>query len=166
MPYNKNFEFTCGVKGFHHYSHHWHPETDQILNCCHERNNPFDRFATKFCEAGKEEKIGHIAMEISRVTKCFMDRGATVTAQLTGVHYQGLPLLVQRGLETPCQITVTISGTVSNLLCIEKYKEIVTDRFIEPKNEEIMGSFIQVINDAPLPVPASPQKEESRKEEN
>ena len=44
----------------------------------HERNNPFDRFAIKFCEAGKEETIGHIPMEISRVTKYFMDRGATV----------------------------------------------------------------------------------------
>ena len=166
MSYNKIFEFTCGVKGFHHYRHHWHPEPDQILNCYHEGNNPFDRFATKFCEAGKEERIGHIAMEISRVTKYFMDRSATVTAQLTGVHYQGLPLLVQGGLEAPCQITVTIPGTVSNPLCTEKYKEIVTDCFIEPKNEEIMGSFIQAINDALLPVPASPQKEESSKEEN
>ena len=32
---------------------------------------------------------------------------------------------------------------------MEKYKDIVTDRYIEPKNEEIMGSFIQAINDAP-----------------
>ena len=55
-----------------------------FLNCYHERNNPFDRLIIKFCKAGKEETIGHIPMEISRVTKYFMDRGATVTAQLTG----------------------------------------------------------------------------------
>ena len=91
-----------------------------------------------------------------------MDRGATVTAQLTGFHYRRSSL-VQEGLEIPCKITVTISGTVSNLLCMEKYKDIVTDRYIEPKNEEIMGSFIQAINDAPLLVPASPKKKKVEK---
>ena len=127
------------------------------MNCYHERYNPFDRFIIKFCKAGKEETIRHIPMEISRVTKYFMDWGATVTAQLTGVRYRRSSLK-QGGLEIPCKIMVTISGTVSNLLCIEKYKDIVTDRYIEPKNEEIMGSFIQAINDAPLPVSASPKK--------
>ena len=74
MTYNKIFEFTCAVRGFHHYRHHWHLEPDQILNCYHESNNPFDRFAIKFCETRKEETIGHIPMEIFRVTKYFMDR--------------------------------------------------------------------------------------------
>ena len=54
MAYNKIFEFTCAVRGFHHYRHHWNSEPDQILNCYHERNNSLDRFAIKFCEAGKE----------------------------------------------------------------------------------------------------------------
>ena len=88
----------------------------------------------------KEETIGHILMEISRVKKYFIDRGATVTAQLTGFHYRRSPL-VQGGLEIPCKITVTISETVSNLLCMEN-ADIVTDRYIETKNEEIMDSFI------------------------
>ena len=44
---------------------------------------------------------------------------------------------------------------------MEKYKDIVTDRHIEPKNEEIIGSIIQGINDAPLPVPASPKKKKT-----
>ena len=56
---------------------------------------------------------------------------------------------------------VTISETVSNRFCVEKYKDIVTDRYIEPKKEEIMGSIIQGINDAPLPVPASPKKKKT-----
>ena len=87
MAYKNIFEFTCALTDFHHYCHHWHPEPHQILNCYHKRNNSFDRFAIKFCKAGKEETIGHIPMKISRVTKYFMDRDATVTAQLTGVHY-------------------------------------------------------------------------------
>ena len=101
-------------------------------------------------------------METSRVTKYFLDRGPAVIVQLKGVHYQRSPL-VQGGLEIPCKITVTMSGTVSNLLCMQKYKDIVTDCYIEPKNEKIMGSFIQAINDTPLPVPASPKKKKVKK---
>ena len=41
---------------------------------------------------------------------------------------------------------------------MEKYKDIVTDRYIEPKNEEIMGSFIQAINDAPLQYQLLPKR--------
>ena len=70
------------------------PRTRPHLNCYHERNNPFDRFAIKYYEVGKEEMIGHLPMEISWVRKYFMDRGATVTAQLTGVYY-GRSFLVQ-----------------------------------------------------------------------
>ena len=162
MACNKIFEFRCAMSGFHRYRHHWHPEPNQILNCYHERNNPFHRFAIKFCEVGKEEMIGRIPMEISWVTKYFMDRGATVTAQLTGVYY-GRSLLVHGVLEIPCKIMVTISETVSNLLCMEKYKDIVAERYIESKNEEIMGSIIQAINDAPLPVPASPKEKKVEK---
>ena len=104
-------------------------------------------------------------MEISRVMKYFMDKGAIAVAQLMGVHYRRSPL-IQGGLEILCKITVTISRTVSNLFCMEKYKDIVTDYYIEPKSEETMGSFIQATNDAPLLVPASPKKKEIRKGEN
>ena len=57
---------------------------------------------------------------------------ATVTDQLTGVHCRRSPL-VQGGLEIPCKIFLTISGTVSNLLCMEKHKDIINGRYIQPK---------------------------------
>ena len=113
MAYNKIFEFTSAMRGFRHYRHYWHLEAHQILNY-HERNNPFDCFAIKFCQVGKEEMTSHIPMEISRMTKYFLDRGPAVIVQLTGVHYQRSPLI--QGLKIPCKITVTMSGTVSNLL--------------------------------------------------
>lgn len=75
------------------------------------------------CEIGKEVTIGHMPIEISRVTKFFIDRGATITAQLVGNHYRRSPL-VQGGLEIPCKVTAMILGTASNLLCMEKYKEL------------------------------------------
>ena len=37
------------------------------------------------------------------------------------------------------------------------------EKYIEPNNEEIMGWLIQAINDAPLPVPASPKKKKLKK---
>ena len=162
MAYNKEFEFSCTVRDYHYYRSIWDPEPEQILNCYHERNNPFDRCAIKCCEIGKKVTIGHMPIEISRVTKFFIDRGATITAQLVGNHYGRSPL-VQGGLEIPCKITATIPGTVSNLLCMEKYKELVTNLYIEPKNEEVLGSFLRPRNDVPLTTPTSPKKKKVEK---
>jgi len=49
----------------------------------YEERNPFDRYAIKVYEIGNETPVGHLPREISRVTKFFMDRGATIEADLT-----------------------------------------------------------------------------------
>ena len=82
-----------------------------------------------------------------------MDRGATATATLTSKHYRRSPL-VQRGLEIPCKVSVTMPGTVSNLLVLEKYWQLVEDLYTEPKNEEIFGSFLHAIVTDQRPPPA------------
>ena len=69
---------------------------------------------------GKEIPVGHLPKDISRATKYLLDRGATATAMLTSKHYRRSPL-VQRGLNTPCKVSVTMPGIVSNLLVLEKY---------------------------------------------
>ena len=38
---------------------------------------------------------------------------------------------------------VKIPGTCINILRMEKYKQLVQQLYIEPKNEEILGSFLQ-----------------------
>ena len=81
-----------------------------------------------------------------------MDRGATATATLTSKHYRRSPL-VQRGLDIPCKVSVTMPGTVSNLLVLEKYWQLV-DLYTEPKNEEILGSFLNAIVTDQRPPPA------------
>ena len=53
------------------------------------------------CEIGNETPVGHLPMEISRTTKFLIDRGATVTAELTSDHYRRSPL-IQGGIEIPC----------------------------------------------------------------
>ena len=141
MAYVKIFEFTAAVRGYHHYRKYWNPEPEQVLNCYHERNNAFDRFAIKVCEIGNETPVGHLPMEIARATKFFIDRGATVIAQLTSDHYRRPPL-IQGGIEIPCKVTAKISGTVINLLIMEKYIQLVQELYTEPKDEEVLGSFL------------------------
>ena len=103
-----------------------------------------DRFAIKVCEFRKEIPVGHLPKEISRVMKYLLDRGATATRTLTGEHYRRSPL-VQGGLEILCKVNVTMPGTVTNLLVLEKYWPLVEKLYTEPKNEEILGSFLYAI---------------------
>ena len=73
-------------------------------------------------------------------------------------HYRRSPL-VQGGLEIPCKVSVTIIGIVNNLLVLEKYLQLVEELYIEPKNEEILGSFLHVA----LEEPAKKKTKKSRK---
>ena len=139
----KTFQFTAAVRGFHYYKRFWNPEPEETLNCSHELNNPFDFFAIKVCSISNDEIVGHLPMEISRVTKFLIDRGAKVTTTLTSTNYRRSPL-VQGGLEISCLVKVTMSGTVFNQLLMERYKQIVCERYIEPKDEEIIGTFLHV----------------------
>ena len=82
-------------------------------------------------------------MEISRVTKFLLDRGAHVSAKLTSTHYRRSPL-VRGCIEIPCVVTVPVSGTVINQLLMERYKQLVKTLYMEPKEEEILGTFLQL----------------------
>ena len=45
-------------------------------------------------------------------------------------------------MEIACKVTVSILGTCINLLLVERYKKLVEDTYTEPKNEEILGSYL------------------------
>ena len=59
------------------------------------------------------EIVGHLPMEISRITKFIIDRGAQVAVKIRGRHYRRSPL-VQGGLEVPCEIKITMVGSIIN----------------------------------------------------
>ena len=141
----KYFQFSAAVRGFHYYRKSWLPEPEQTLNCFHEEGNTFDRFAIKVYEKDKNEIVGHLPMEISRVTKFLLDGGANVFAKLTSTHYRRSPL-VQGGIEIPCAVTVSMPGSVINQLLMERYKQLVETLYTEPKEEEILGTFLQLEN--------------------
>ena len=69
--------------------------------------------------------------------KFFVDSGAIVSAQLTSEHYRRSPI-VQGGIESH-----KIPGTCVNILLMEKYKQLMQQLYIEPKNEETLGSFLK-----------------------
>ena len=136
MTCNKVFELSVAVRDYHYYRF-WIPQKDQIFECFFETHNPFDCFAIKVCEVGNENAVGHLPREISCVTKFFVDSGAIVSAQLTSENYRRSPI-AQGGMESQ-----TIPSACVNILLMEKYKQLMQQLYIAPKNEKTLGSFLQ-----------------------
>ena len=98
MAFNKVFEFTAAVRGFHYFKSIWQPMENEVLDRLFENGNVYDMFAVKTCdESGR--MVGHLPRELSRITKFIIDRGAKSTAQLLGTHYRRSPL-IKGGLES------------------------------------------------------------------
>ena len=78
-----------------------------------------------------------------------------LTAKVCGKHYRRSPL-IHGGLEVPCQVTVSMPGSIVNHL-------LLRELYIEPKDEEIMGTFLSVMNESAIEVePSQPRKERSK----
>ena len=114
MANNKSIIFSAAVRGFHVYKASWKPKKDELLECSHEKDNPYDPFSIKVCKPDSPAEIaGHLPMEISRITKFIIDRGAQVPVKIRGGHYKRGPL-IQGGLEVPCDIKITMVGSIIN----------------------------------------------------
>ena len=148
----KVLRFSAAIRGFHYYQRIENEE----LNCLHEQGNAFDIFAIKtICQNGKI--VGHLPREISRITKFILDRGARVNAVLTSNHYRR-SLLVQGGLEIPCEVTIRMPATIKNHMVVDRFKELLNEFYTEPHEEEILGSFSAIsphvdIDEQPRTVP-------------
>ena len=71
-------------------------------------------------------------MEISRITKYLLDRGARIDAKLSKTHNRTSPL-VQGGLGIPCTLIIRMPGTVKSNELIKKYIELFEARYEEPQ---------------------------------
>lgn len=140
MAFNKVFEYTAAVRGFHYFKTFWQPKEKELLSCHFENGNNYDMFAIKTCDE-EGRMVGHLPREVSRITKFIIDRGAKVTVELLGTHYRRSPL-VKGGLEIPCKVSVSMSGTCVNLLLLERYKQLTEELYLEPKEEIVLGSFL------------------------
>ena len=78
----------------------------------HETDNDYDLFAIKICQEAEfhPQIVGHLPLEMSWFTRFLLDRGATITATLSSMHYRRLPL-VQGGLEIPYVVNAKLIGT-------------------------------------------------------
>ena len=130
---NKNLVFTAAVRGFHVYKINWKPQEGELLKCAHEVDNPYDMFSMKICKPDSNEIVGHLPMEISRITKFILDRGAVCNIKIRGKHYRRSPL-VQGGLEIPCDVTISMIGGVVNHLLLAKYESLLKELYVEPKD--------------------------------
>ena len=120
----------------------WKPEEEEILESLHEENNPYDVFSIKVCKSNNvRSAVGHLPMEISRITKFILQRGARVQRMVIGKHYR-LSSLIQGGFEVPCLVTVTMPGSIMNHLLIARYGKLLGELYLEPKDEEIMRDVL------------------------
>ena len=151
---NKILVFSAAMRGFHVYWDVWKPLENEERECL----NLSDMFPIKTCRLEGGQIVGHLPIEISRPTKFLLDRGAKVTAQLTGKHYKRSPLF-EGGLEIPCLVTVIIPGSIKGHMLIQRYQQMVEELYCAPKEEMIMGSFLEQI--VPTEDEARPKKKKT-----
>ena len=65
--------------------------------------------------------------------------------ELSATHYRRSPLF-QGGLEIPCVVTIAMPASIKGHLLVQRYEEMVLRLYCEPKEEIIMGKFIQSID--------------------
>jgi hypothetical protein len=131
--------YTAAVRGFHYYKQFWKPVENEELRCFHEKFNLYDKFAIKVVRED-DKTVGHLPRELSRVTKYFLDRGASMYVKLSSHHYRRSPL-VQGGIEIPCIVYFKMPSTLKNAQLAERYLQLVKDRYTEPKDEKILSSL-------------------------
>ena len=113
----------------------------------HEKDNPYDSFSIKVSKPDSPAEIaGHLPMEICRITKFIINRGAQVAVKIRGRHYRG-SLLVQGGLEVPCEIKITMVGSIINHHLLVRCESLLKELHIETKDEEIIRTFLSIRNE-------------------
>ena len=106
----------------------------------HEAGNPFDRFAIKTVKENGEI-VGNLPREISRVTKFYLDRGATMYCEFSSNHYRRSPL-VQGGLDISCRV---MRATKLNQRLSEHYKQLVAQIYSDPAEVTVVGSILNLV---------------------
>ena len=52
------------------------------------------------------------------------------------------------GLKLPCDVTITMIGSVVNHLLLTRYELLLKELYIEPKDKEIVGTFLSLAQHA------------------
>ena len=73
------FNFESSIRGYHVYKSIWTYEIGEKIRCDREENNPNDKSAVKLVrnDGNKEQCVGHLPIEHSKVFNFFLKRGVT-----------------------------------------------------------------------------------------
>ena len=55
--------------------------------------------------------------------------------------------VIQGGMEIACKVTASMPATCVNLLLMDKYKQLIEDSYTEPHKEELLGSYLNLIDE-------------------
>ena len=152
--------FGAAVRGYHR--KYWQPIENERSSCMHEAGNPFDRFAIKTVKENGEIVV-HLPREISRVTKFYLDRGATMYCESSATHYRRSPL-VQGGLEIARRVIVKMRATKLNQRLSEHYMQLVAQIYSDPAVDTVVGSIFNLVMtfSPPTSQPNSERQAEAR----
>ena len=95
MSLERVLSLQAAVRGFHVYKAIWEPKDSEVLAWSHEENNPHDPFAIKTCQLDSGKIVGHLPMELSRISKFILDRRGQIEVKLHETHYCRSPLAQQ-----------------------------------------------------------------------
>ena len=126
-------------------------ENSKVLQCMHEKNNPCDMFSMQVCKLNSDKIVGHLPMEISRITNFIEVRRTKISPKIRGRHCRRTPL-IQGGLEVPCDVTITMVGSVMNHLFLNRYQTLLKEFCLDPKVEEIIGTFLSLANETEIEI--------------
>ena len=115
----------------------------RVIGMSHEKDNPYDSFSTKvFKPDSPAEIVGHLSMEISRITKFIIDRGAQVAVKIRGRYYRRSSL-VDGGLEEPCEIKLTMVGSIINHHLLVRYESLLKEHILNQKMKKLSVHFFR-----------------------
>ena len=141
MSLERVLSLQAAVRGFHVYKAIWEPKDSEVLACSHEENNLHDPFAIKTCQFNSGKIDGHLPMELSRISKFILDRGAKIDVKLPETHYRRSPL-VQGGLEIPCDLVIRMPNTMESGELLKKYLKLFKNYYEEQQEIVILGTFV------------------------
>ena len=79
-------------------------------------------------------------MELSRISKFILDRGAKIEVKLRETHYRRSPL-VEGGLEIPCDLVIRMPNTMKSAGFLKKYLKLFENCYEEPQERVILGTL-------------------------
>ena len=80
------FEMESMIRGYHVYQTVWEAQIGEELFCVPERDNVRDPYAVAVQKSSRT--VGHIPKNISTLCSLFLQRGGSITCQVTSLFFE------------------------------------------------------------------------------